>query len=156
MDCKHINDRLLDLASGTIPDIETQKHLETCSACAEKLASLAQTMALLDDWRAPEPSPYFDTRLKARLREEAAQPVRSWLAWLRKPAMAMALMALISVGVTLYERHPLTETGSQPGSTAEIKAVPGTAVADLQNLDKNHDLYANFDLLDDLDDVTAQ
>lgn len=27
---------------------------------------------------------------------------------------------------------------------------PGTAVGDLQALDKNHDLYSDFDLLDDL------
>jgi len=35
---------------------------------------------------------------------------------------------------------------------------PGTAVSDLQALDKNEDLYANFELLDDLDlqqDVVA-
>ena len=29
-------------------------------------------MALLDEWQVPEPSPYFDVRLHARLREEAA------------------------------------------------------------------------------------
>jgi hypothetical protein len=34
--------------------------------------------------------------------------------------------------------------------TAEISE-PGTAVSDLQTLEKNHDLYADFDLLDDLD-----
>jgi hypothetical protein len=27
---------------------------------------------------------------------------------------------------------------------------PGTAVSDLQALEKNHDLYSDFDLLDDL------
>jgi hypothetical protein len=35
---------------------------------------------------------------------------------------------------------------------------PGTAVGDLQALDKNQDLYSNFDVLDDLavqPDVTA-
>jgi len=35
---------------------------------------------------------------------------------------------------------------------------PGTAVGDLQALDTNNDLYADFDVLDDLqvqDDVTA-
>jgi hypothetical protein len=35
---------------------------------------------------------------------------------------------------------------------------PGTAVGDLQALDSNHDLYADFDMLDELqvqDDVTA-
>jgi len=31
-----------------------------------------------------------------------------------------------------------------------IVVQPGTAVGDLQALDKNEDLYANFDLLDDL------
>jgi hypothetical protein len=35
---------------------------------------------------------------------------------------------------------------------------PGTAVGDLQALDRNHELYADFELLDDLEvqhDVTA-
>jgi hypothetical protein len=35
---------------------------------------------------------------------------------------------------------------------------PGTAVSDLQALDKNHDMYSDFELLDDLDlqqDVAA-
>jgi hypothetical protein len=35
---------------------------------------------------------------------------------------------------------------------------PGSAVADLQALDRNDDLYADFDVLDDVqvqDDVTA-
>jgi hypothetical protein len=29
-------------------------------------------------------------------------------------------------------------------------AEPGTAVGDLQALDKNHDLYSDFEILDDL------
>jgi hypothetical protein len=37
-----------------------------------------------------------------------------------------------------------------PPSIAQTPAPPGTAVGDLQVLDKNEDLYANFDLLDDL------
>jgi len=35
---------------------------------------------------------------------------------------------------------------------------PGTAVGDLQALEKNHDLYSDFEVLDDLDlqqDVVA-
>jgi hypothetical protein len=28
---------------------------------------------------------------------------------------------------------------------------PGTAVSDLQTLEKNHDMYSDFELLDDLD-----
>jgi hypothetical protein len=39
-----------------------------------------------------------------------------------------------------------------------VQAEPGTAVSDLQALEKNHDLYSDFDLLDDLEvqrDVVA-
>jgi hypothetical protein len=35
-------------------------------------------------------------------------------------------------------------------ATANVQDQPGTAVGDLQALDKNHDLYADFDVLDDL------
>ena len=37
------------------------------------------------------------------------------------------------------------------GQEASIAAPPGTAVGDLQALDKNHDMYSDFDLLDDLE-----
>jgi hypothetical protein len=41
---------------------------------------------------------------------------------------------------------------------AVASAEPGTAVGDLSALDKNHDLYSDFELLDDLEvqqNVTA-
>jgi hypothetical protein len=37
-----------------------------------------------------------------------------------------------------------------PAPAIAERVTPGTAVGDLQALDKNEDLYANFDLLDDL------
>ena len=154
MNCKEMGDRLLDLAAGRVPDGETERHLQTCEACAEKLASMVQTMSLLDEWGAPEPSPYFDSRLRARLREQAASPARDWLAWLRKPVLAFAMVSLMAVGVTLYEHRPPSE-GEQQARATEVNAQPGSAVSDLQNLDKNHDLYANFDLLDELDSQDA-
>ena len=40
--------------------------------------------------------------------------------------------------------------GTQPPPVAQAPAPPGTAVGDLQALDNNEDLYANFDVLDDL------
>lgn len=155
MNCKEMGDRLLDLAAGTVPDGETERHLQTCEACTEKLASLVQTMSLLDEWQAPEPSPYFDSRLHARLREEAARPARGWLAWLRKPALAFAMAGLMAVGLTLYQHRPDSIGTEQQAATTEINAQTGSAVSDLQKLDKNHDLYANFDLLDEIDGQDA-
>lgn len=149
MNCKEMGDRLLDLASGIGADAETEQHLQTCNACAEKLASLVQTMSLLDEWQAPEPSPYFDTRLHARLREETAKQTSGWLAFFRKPALALGLAGVLAVGATVVGLRIGMRSGGDDHHAVVVDARPGTAVADLESLDKNHELLANFDLLDD-------
>ena len=116
---------------------------------------MRETMALLDEWRAPEPTPYFDVRLKARLREVEAGTARwGWMQWMRKPALAVSFAILMVVGISVLQKGD-RGTATQPMAAA---VEPGTAVGDLEMLDKNHDLYADFDLLDDLQvqqDVTA-
>jgi len=113
-------------------------------------------MVLLDEWQTPEPSPYFDVRLQARLREEMAKPPAGWMHWFRRPVLAAALTVLMGVGVgLLFTRSSGIYPGQNP--VAEV-AEPGTAVSDLQALEQNHDLYSDFELLDDLDvqqDVVA-
>jgi predicted anti-sigma-YlaC factor YlaD len=162
MNCNQIRERMLDLAAGrNTATPEMNEHLRGCAACAGKLEEFRQTMALLDEWQAPGPSPYFEMRLQARLREERAQAPADWLQWVRKPALALALTVLMAAGITLV--HTNGGVGTTP--TREIasgiqmpSAEPGTAVGDLQQLDKNHDLYSDFDVLDDLavqQDVTA-
>jgi anti-sigma factor RsiW len=144
MKCNEILELMPDLAAGlTAATPEVQDHLETCVGCKAKLGEFRQTMALLDEWQVPEPSPYFDTRLQARLREEAAKQPAGWLHWIRRPALAGALALVVVLGVSVLER------GGDPG-VAAVTAAPGTAVGDLQALDKNDDLYSNFDVLDDL------
>src|SRR6202161_3410791 len=103
MKCKEIREVMPDLASGLMrvtPEVDV--HLAGCVACAEKMKGFQQTMALLDEWKAPEPSPYFDVRLQARLREEMAKPQAGWLAWFRRPVLAAALTVLMGVGVGLF------------------------------------------------------
>jgi len=147
-----------DVAAGfSQPTPEETKHLESCVRCTEELKGMRGTMALLDEWQTPEPSSYFDTRLQARLREEMAKPqTAGWLHWMRRPVLAAALTVLMGVGVgVFYMRNTGITKHSQEASLAEP---PGTAVSDLQTLDKNHDMYADFDLLDDLElqaDVAA-
>ena len=148
MKCEEIKDLMLDVAAGAgEASPAMNEHLLGCDACADKFADMQKTMALLDEWQAPEPSAYFDTRLMARVREEQAKPQRSaWLSWFRAPALAgaLALVLMVAGGI-----HWWPQVGPPP-SIAQTPAPPGTAVGDLQVLDKNEDLYANFDLLDDL------
>jgi len=150
MNCKEVLEEMLLNAPGENSP-QAAAHVRGCEACAIELASLRSTMALLDEWTAPEPSPYFDSKLRARLKSEA-EPVRGWQRWLSpisgwKPAMAVALGAVMVVGLNVYK----DSQSIVPPPPTVIQ--PGSAVSDLQKLDKNQDLYASFDLLDDDEDV---
>src|SRR5579863_3967111 len=164
MKCDEIRERVTEVTAGFGEfTADENTHLQGCAGCTEKLAAIRQTMALLDEWQAPEPSSYFDVRLQARLREEMANPKADWLAWFWRPALAAALTVLMAVGVGLF----FHKSGGLYRPAGDVVAVndaflqsaePGTAVSDLQSLEKNHDLYSDFDLLDDLEvqhDVTA-
>ena len=142
MDCKEFQELLPDLAAGmeaSTPGVE--KHLAFCAACSAKLQEFQKTMALLDEWQAPEPSPYFDTRLHARMREADTEPLRSrlfyWLSWRWKPALAAVLAIALVVGVRTYQVMNIPPVMAK-----------GSAVSDLQNLDNNSDVY-DTDLFDD-------
>lgn len=168
MDCKHFQKTLPGLAAGMEEATpEMQKHLAGCAACSTQLQEFRETMALLDEWQAPEPSPYFDTRLGARLREEMARPRLAWYerllpslkhhpVWLTTAA-AVIFVAAVVAGNKSYIVQMDEIATNPPALTAPVQ--PGTAVGDLQALEKNDDLYADFDMLDDLqvqdNDVTA-
>lgn len=143
MNCNEARENLIELmAPGpgqAAPGVNA--HVDQCKACTQELESLRKTMALLDEWEAPEPSPYFMTRLRAQVREEREKKASSGLlAWLRRPALAVSLATVLVVGGITYQ--VLRPTPGPP--------VPGTAVGDLQDLEKNHDLYVNSDLLDEV------
>jgi predicted anti-sigma-YlaC factor YlaD len=150
MKCNEIRELLPDLAAGfTAASAEVNDHLRSCVACADTLTEFRTTMALLDEWQAPEPSPYFDTRLQARLREEAAkQRSTGWLAWMRRPALALAMAVILVGGIGTY----WIEQSRRPPQPVVV----GSAVSDLQVLDSNHDMLSDSDpdsaasLLDDL------
>lgn len=151
MKCDEIKELMLDAAMGGEGVPGLNDHLLVCSACAGKLVEMRKTMALLDEWQAPEPSPYFDTRLAARMREERAKPERAaWFAWFRAPVLAgaLALVLMMAGGVRWFTAGGIRDNANLKPPVVVVQ--PGTAVGDLQTLDKNEDLYANFDLLDDL------
>lgn len=157
MNCKQVREEFFGLVSGASVSPAVDDHLRHCADCARQLAEFRHTMTLLDEWKAPEPSPYFDARLRARLRE-VDQP-RTLGAWLRdaispftatgrRVALGIAMTLLLGIGVALFQpSHSVTKKAPQ---IAVVTAKTGSAVSDLQALDKNADLFENFDLLDDV------
>lgn len=151
MICEKLRPELMEavLSGPETLSAEAQEHVRSCAACANELASFGETMALLDEWQTPEPSPYFNSRLMARVREEAAAPAPGWLAWLRRPVLAVAAAALIALGAGLLEfDHFNQERETVATGAVHVVSAPGTAVGDLQYLDKNADLFSEFDALD--------
>lgn len=135
---------------------EVADHLAACPPCAKELKELRAIYEVLDAWPAPEPSPYFDSRLQARLREAAAaQPegllerLYSFLTFSTgrqlRPALTGALMLALLVGggtyVGFYEHasHPAV----QPASAT---------VNDLRILDNNAQAVQQMDQLVDTSD----
>ena len=112
--CTAMEAKLADLllAPEAAP-AKTAAHVAGCEPCAKELDELRATMALMDAWEAPEPSPFFMTRLNARLDEERRAEPANWLERLRarvaygpqlhaRPMAAMALTAVLLLGGGTY------------------------------------------------------
>jgi anti-sigma factor RsiW len=155
--CGEMGSKLADLLldSGSAPAAVTA-HVEHCDACRSELAELRATMALMDGWEAPEPNPYFVTKVTARFREEReAAPAGFWermrarMIYGQRPhvrplaAMALAIMLLLGggayVGVTSLEPAP------GPKNDA--------VVHDLQLMDSNAQLLDQLEVLSNNQDT---
>jgi hypothetical protein len=143
-------DLLLDPESAPA---KVKTHVAECDSCRKELDELRATMSALDEWAAPEPSPYFLTRLNARMREEREAPPQSWLERLRarfaygppmhaKPLAAMALSVMLLVGGGAYLGVSNLEPPKGPPSEAAV-------VHDLQTLDNNAQLLDQLESLSD-------
>ena len=78
--CAGMDEELANLLLD--PEAATERvraHVEECDGCRGELEELRATLTLLDAWTAPEPNPYFMTRLDARMREERQAVPASWL-----------------------------------------------------------------------------
>ena len=140
-------DMLLDPHSASA---ELQRHAEDCPNCAQELAELRATMALMDQWAAPEANPFFDAKLLARLRAEQQAPPAGFLerlkAWFlygsrlhMKPLLAGALGIAVLAGGGTY-----ADLAWQQAHRAQESA----ALRDLQALDGNAQVFQQLDSFD--------
>ena len=151
MDSK-LADMLLD--PSAVP-AKVQTHVAECDQCRNELAELKATMQLLDAWEGPEPSPYFLTRLDARMREEREAEPAGWfasrIARMRdrlaygprvamRPLVAMALTAVLLVGGGTY--LGITEWVHAPQASGQA-----AVVGDLETLDNNAQLLDQMEAI---------
>jgi hypothetical protein len=147
-------DMLLD--SERVP-AAVRAHVEQCADCSRELASLEATMRVLDGWKDMEPSPFFDARMAARMREAREAQPAGFLERMRarflfgsnvhlRPLAAGALGLLLLIGGGTYagfvNLHPAPVTAS-------------ATVKDLQSLDENAQVFQQMNSLDEPDDSSG-
>jgi len=151
---KMLPDLLLD--PERVP-AEVRAHVEQCADCRRELAALESTMTALDGWEDVEPSPFFDARMAARMREVRSAPPAGWLARMRarlemgsnrhlRPLVVGALALALMIGGGTY--------AGLEGFNFTAKVTPAAAsamVRDLQSLDENSQLFQQMDMLDQPD-----
>lgn len=143
MSCDKISSRMLGYIDGRLKESErgeVEKHLASCGPCALRVEEFRAVSGLLDELPVIEPSPEFDTRVRALV---AAEPVKKdWWAWLRvPPRIALVASALLIAALWLGF--------SQRSVTPLVQVDDAQLMQDLPVLE-DHDVLANFEPLKEL------
>ena len=155
MICRKVKANLANLLfePESVP-ADVRNHMEDCAGCSEELATLEATMNLMDDWQAPEPSAYFDSKLAVRLREEQRVEPAGLLERTQarllfgnnmhlRPIAVGALALLIIIGGGTYAGL-MTSHPTNPVKTS-------ATVEDLKSLDDNAQVFQQLNSLDQND-----
>lgn len=153
---RRVAELLLDPGAGHgVVPAKVREHVKGCERCRGELEELRATMALLDNWAGPEPSPYFLSRLEARLREEREAAPAGWWSRLRarmlygpslhvRPLAAMALTIVLLLGGGTYLEMMNWEQPAAPQQQGDA-----AVVHDLETL------ASNAQLLDQLEAISS-
>jgi anti-sigma factor RsiW len=154
MICQKVKTSLPDLLlAPKSVSAEVRAHVESCAECSAELKELEATMALMDEWKAPEVSPYFDTRMAALLNEEQQAAPAGWLERMKarflfgnhmnlRPLAAAALALIVAVGGGTYAGFGGFSSPKPP----QAQASP--VIKDLQSLDENAQVFQQLNSMD--------
>lgn len=141
---------------------EVRAHGKDCESCGKELDELKATMALLDTWESPEPSPFFMTRLETRMKEEREAAQAGWLkrklTALRagfsygprmqaRPLAAMALTVVLLLGGGAYLELSNWDQVVAPTRQTAV-------VHDLQTMENNAQLLDQLEALSGTNNAT--
>lgn len=129
MNCELIDQHLIDYLYGELSPEKTKEfrsHLETCSECSQKAASLGGLRNLASNLKDPEPSGIAVNKIIACAREEAETKRSLWsFGWL-KIMSAICMTAIVGGLVAFQLRSGLVtkdELAAPPVHTARTETV---------------------------------
>ena len=161
MNCKHLEQNAIAFLDGKLaPTVRraVEEHLAGCASCRERVQGFSSVMGLLGDWQGIHPSPFFHTRLAARLHAEPA--AQSWwqALWEERPArpaarpvfaVALAVVMVVATVVLQYSPAPLDseQSGATPGVTLASASADDLPLYQDLPLLEDYEVLRNFEVL---------
>lgn len=109
MNCNTLHTKIIFFTEGSLPSWEMEEikiHLENCSDCTAFANEMKKTLAVIENEKMPQLNPFFYTRVKARLENQAENVVATRqtpvLVRILQPALfSLLLLAGIYTGVKI-------------------------------------------------------
>ncbi len=122
-----------------------EAHLSACPECARRKQEFRAVSQMLGEWQAPEPSPWFDARLRRKIAEDAGHT--SWMPRLSElfPPVPVGIGALIVLACLLIFSGNPNVVVPQPSTVA---AAPH--MEEVLRAADEMELLKDFDLLSEL------
>jgi predicted anti-sigma-YlaC factor YlaD len=121
MNCNKIHNQIIFYLEGDLPSSEMTKfedHLQCCESCSKLTNEIKQTLTIIPLQKNNETSPYFYTRVKARLEDNTSSREKFLPRFAQAAIFSVLLVATIFIGIelgdtsssiTTSEVHPNSE-----------------------------------------------
>jgi len=125
---------------------EVDQHVAACAGCRARVEEFRGVWKLLEEAPAPEPSAWFDARLRQRIAAQPPPALWTLLAgWLPQPRLALASLALIAVGFWAALAPP----PNRPAPAAMNEQEEFRMIKNMQVLE-NYEVLKDLDALNEL------
>ena len=147
MDCKKFEKSILRALDGRITPHEKKEldaHMQSCSLCSATQEEYKVILNTLKEKEFPEPKPYFEERLKAKLKERKAfEPWTVWKQWgIRTIPVSLVLILLFGTAILLLSPQEGAELSQSEVLLRELNPLEETsALLDRESfVDRNMEL----------------
>jgi predicted anti-sigma-YlaC factor YlaD len=132
MDCKKCEKSILRALDGRITSHEKKEldeHLQKCPLCSAAQEEYKVILNTLKERDFPEPKPYFEERLKAKLKErKASEPWTVWKRWgIRTIPVSLVLILLFGAAILLLSPQEGAELSQSEALLRELNPLEETS-----------------------------